>query len=122
MYIRQFSILLAMLTAGYFITLGLHLPLPANVIAMILLLTLLLLGRMKLESVEKTADFIVEHLAIFFIAPTVGFMEYFDLLQTSFFKIMVPMTAALLVGYAVAGWVTQGIIQIQHRSRKEGEQ
>lgn len=121
MYIRQFSILLAMLTVGYLVTLGLHLPLPANVIAMLLLLVLLL-GRMKLSSVEKTADFIVEHLAIFFIAPTVGFMEYFDLLHQSFFKIIVPMTASLLVGYAVAGWVTQGIIRLQHKAQKEGEQ
>lgn len=122
MYMKQFFLLLAALLAGYAISLGFHLPLPANVIGMLLLFAAILVKWIDLSAIEQVSDFIIDHLALFFVAPTVGVMQYFDLIRTSFFKIMIPVVAALVVGYAVAGWVTQGVIALQNKIAKEREE
>lgn len=122
MYIKQLFVLLGVLTLGYAISLGFHLPLPSNVLAMLILFLALVTGMLKLSAIEDVADFIIKHLPIFFIAPTVGFMKYFGLFQQSFFQIMVPLLGALIVGFAVAGIVTQSVIAIQHKNKKGSEE
>jgi len=115
MYVKQLFWILICYFAGYLLSEGLGLPIPANVLGLLFLLLLLVLRLVALSDVEKVSDIIIGHLALIFLPSAVGIMEYFGLLQASFLKIMIPWMMACIVGYAVTGWVTQAAIRAQER-------
>ncbi len=110
MIIKQFIIILGALFLGYEITKLTHIPVPANVLGLVLLFLALLSGLIKLKDVKETADFILKYLALFFVVPTVGIMVYFDLLSSEAVKIFVPIILSILLGFFAAGHVTQFFI------------
>jgi holin-like protein len=110
-FIKQFLIILSALFLGYAITYSTHIPIPANVIGMVLLFLALITGLLKLKDVQETAEFILKYLALFFVVPTVGIMMYFDLLSSEAVKIFVPLIASILLGLLVAGKVTAFFIK-----------
>ncbi|WP_206459800.1 CidA/LrgA family protein [Anaerovorax sp. IOR16] len=118
MYIKQLFILLAALFIGFIASEGFGIPLPSNVIGLLLLLFALIIGLIKLKDVEDTADFIIKHLALFFVAPTVGLMLYFDLIKESFLQIALPLFGSIIIGFFVAGKVTQLAINLQIKWKK----
>lgn len=122
MYMKQFLTIIVMYALGYAVSEGFHLPLPANVLGLLFLLLALCFHIVRLEDVEQVADFIIGHLALFFVAPTVGTMLYFDLLSKSFLQIFVPLIAAVLVGFFVTGHVTQLSIRWMSAKRVNPEQ
>ncbi|MBQ8589788.1 MAG: CidA/LrgA family protein [Firmicutes bacterium] len=115
MYVKQLFWIIISYFAGYLVSEGLKLPVPANVLGLLFLLLLLVLKWIKLSDVEGVADFIISHLALIFVPSAVGIMEYFGLFRENFIKIMVPWFVACIVGYAVTGWVTQAAIRVQER-------
>lgn len=110
MIIKQFAIILGVLYAGDLITNVTHIPIPANVLGMLILFVLLLAGIIKLEDVQETAEFIIRHLSVFFIVPSVGIMMYLDLLSKEFIQTAVPLLASIVIGFFAAGKVTQMLI------------
>ena len=108
--IKQLIIILGALFIGYEITELTHIPVPANVLGLVLLFIALLSGLIKLKDVKETADFILKYLALFFVVPTVGIMVYFDLLSSEAVKIFVPIILSILLGLFAAGRVTQFFI------------
>lgn len=123
MYVKQLLIILSSFLAGHILSSGLGLPIPASVVGLLILFLLLLLRIAKLEDVEHTADFIIQHLALFFVPPTVGLALYFDLLSSQLLQIFVPLAASILVGFFVTGRVTQAMIRwmaARRLSRSDG--
>ncbi|WP_243314845.1 CidA/LrgA family protein [Geothrix paludis] len=53
-----------------------HLPVPGNVVGIILLYLLLNLGVVRLEHVQEAADFLLRHLVFFFIPVAVDLMNW----------------------------------------------
>ena len=121
MYVKQLFWIVICYFAGYLISEWFGLPVPANVLGLVLLLLLLVLRWIKLSDVEDAADFIISHLALIFVPSAVGIMEYFGLFQSNFIKIMIPWVLACVVGYAVTGWVTQAVIRAQEKRGGEQE-
>ncbi len=111
MIIKQVLIILSALFLGYAISAATHIPVPANVLGLMLLFLALLSGIIKLKDVQETAEFILKYLALFFVVPTVGIMVYFDLLTAEAVKIFVPLMLSIVLGLLVAGRVTQFFIR-----------
>ncbi|OGR35947.1 MAG: murein hydrolase regulator LrgA, partial [Desulfovibrionales bacterium GWA2_65_9] len=51
-------------------------PIPGNVVGVVLLFTLLCTGVLKVRHVELATDFLLKHLVFFFAAVAVGLMEW----------------------------------------------
>lgn len=117
MILKQLFLILSALFLGYALTLTVHLPIPANVVGFALLFAALCFGFVKLRDVDKVSDFIIKYLAVFFVTPTVGIMQYFDLIGEQFFHIMVPLLASILIGFFTAAKVTELFIRIGERNR-----
>lgn len=115
MYVKQLFVIVGSYFAGYLLSEGLSLPVPANVLGLLILLGLLCLRWIELRDVESVADFIISHLALIFVPSSVGIMEYFGLFQASFWKIITPWLLACVIGYAVTGQVTQLAIRAMER-------
>lgn len=72
--VRQFIIIMAFVFIGEFINKVLNVAVPGNIIGMLLLLVALKSRLVKLEDVEIFGNFLLSHLAIFFIPICVGIM------------------------------------------------
>jgi holin-like protein len=103
--VRGVAILLLLQFAGEFISSRLDLPIPGNVIGMVLLLGGLYLGWVRLEWVQEAADLLLSHLALFFVPAGVGVMVYFGLIAREWLPIVVATVVSTFVVMAVTGWV-----------------
>lgn len=121
--IKQFFILFVTLFMGYLIVYFTGIPIPANVIGLLLLFIALCTGVVKLKHVDKVSEFVIKYLAIFFVVPTVGIMVYLDLIASEAVKILVPLLVSILLGFFVAGKSTEICIKIleKFKSKHTGE-
>lgn len=121
MILKQLFLILSALFLGYALSMALHLPIPANVLGFVILFAALCLGIIKLHHVDRVSDFIINYLAVFFVTPSVGMMQYLDLIGAQFFSIVIPLLASILIGFFVAAKVTDLFIHFSDRSnRKKG--
>nr|WP_232427740.1 CidA/LrgA family protein [Thermobacillus composti] len=92
---------------GLWIQKGTSLPLPANVIGLILFTACLFLKIIKLEWVEESAQFLLKHMLLFFLPFVVGTMVYFGEIRESWLAIIGGLLLSTLLSLAVTGWLTQ---------------
>lgn len=84
-----------------------NLPIPGNVIGMIMLLLALSSGIVKEESIRETSELLLKYLALFFVPAGVGVMLYFGLIAREWLPIIVGTVVSTFVVMAVTGWVEQ---------------
>jgi len=72
-------------------------PLPGNVLGLLLLLASLGLGWVKLEWVEESASFLLKHMMLFFAPIVVGTVAFLPLIRAEWAAI----AASLLAGPAI---------------------
>jgi holin-like protein len=86
-------------------------PLPANVLGMILFTFTLFLGWVRVEWVEDAAAFLLRHLMLFFVPTIVAVVAMGDLLRTQWLAITAGMLASLFASMLVAGIVAKVMIK-----------
>jgi holin-like protein len=105
----QIAALLLLSEAGYAFVGALQLPVPGNLVGMLLLFALLTAGVIRLEWVEDGASLLVRHLAFFFIPIAVGLMTFGNLFVRHGVAIVVTLIVSAAIGLCVAGWTSQGL-------------
>ncbi|MFN2340274.1 MAG: CidA/LrgA family protein [Halanaerobium sp.] len=105
--VRQFSIILLIAFSGEVINYFFNTPIPANVLAMIILLTLLTTGIVKLKMIDQVANFMLAHLAIFFVPPGVNLINNLDLLKNDWLAILTIIVVSTIVIMVVTGFTIQ---------------
>jgi len=101
------ALLLLFQFAGEGLSTLLDLPIPGNVIGMVLLLLGLLTKVVKLDWVEAAADLMISHMALFFVPAGVGVMVYFGLIAREWLPIVVATVLSTFVVMAVTGWLAE---------------
>jgi holin-like protein len=112
-----FVILLGFHLLGLLLKFLLHIPLPANVIGLILFIASLFCGWVKLNWVENSAQFLLEHLMLFFVPYIVGTIVFWPLIRSEAAAIITGMVISTLVVMLVTGWTTKWL----GSRRDEGE-
>ena len=87
----------------------LDIPVPGNVIGMLLLTFGLTRRFIRLEDVTPAADVLIKNLALLFVPPGVGLMLYFDLLGKEFVAIIASFLFSTILVLAVVGYVQQSL-------------
>lgn len=96
---------------GYFLVNTFHLPMPGNVVGMILLFVLLLMGVVKLSWIENASTLLIKHLAFFFIPIAVGLMNFGSLFLKSGLSLLIVVIGSLAVGIYATGAVSQVLVK-----------
>lgn len=96
---------------GYFIVNTFHLPIPGNVIGMVLLFVLLITGAVKLSWIEDASSLLIKHLAFFFIPIAVGLMNFGSLFIQSGLSFLIVVIGSIVVGMYVTGFISQGLVK-----------
>ena len=107
--IVQTLALLVISKAGYVVVDVLRLPLPGNVLGMLVLLALLASGVVPLRWIDSSASLLVRHLAFFFIPITVGLMGFTDLFAANGPAIALTLIVSAGVGICGAGLSSQAL-------------
>lgn len=104
---------------GYWVVSVLHLPVPGNVMGMLILFILLITGIVRLEWIKQASAFLIKHLAFFFIPIAVGLMDYGDLFVEHGLSIVLALFVSAGVGFWATGYTAQSLskkreVQLQH--------
>ena len=108
-YLSQFLIILGFTFAGEALQRLLPLPIPASVWGLSLLFAALWLGLVKLEQVKEAGGFLTSILPILFVAPTVGIVEYWELISTKLLPIALILIASTALTFGITGRIVQGL-------------
>ena len=100
---REFIIILILYFIGDFISKILNIPIPGNILAMILLFLCLCTGVIKLEKVQDISSFFLDHLAFFFIPAGVGLINSFDSIKSSAIQIIIICIITTIIVMSVTG-------------------
>jgi len=111
-----FAIILLFLFAGELIG-CLGVPLPGNVIGMILLTAALALRLVKAAWIRPAAEFLVDNLSMLFVPAGVGVMAYFDVISRAWLPIALSVVVSTLVVIAFTGVVFERIAKVACRLR-----
>jgi holin-like protein len=93
--------------AGEFCAKVLQVPLPGNVIGLILLFVALHLKWVRLHWVEQAARFLQSHLMLFFAPFVVGTMAFYPILLDNWLAVGLALTVGTLCVLAAAGAVAR---------------
>jgi holin-like protein len=102
--------------AGVWAVKTLALPIPGNLIGMVLLYALLALGIVRLSWFEAAGGFLIRHLAFFFVPITVGLMDAGSLFASRGVGIILTLAASATIGVMLAGWISQILLRESCRS------
>jgi holin-like protein len=107
LFLSQLLILIAIYVGSNYIVKLINLPLPGSVLGMILLFISLSMGIVKLKYIEKAAEYLIKHLALFFVPYAVGLMTYGDLIKTNGWKLLLMIVGSTVIGLVVTSGITQ---------------
>ena len=117
----QLAVIFAICLAGEFLHRIVGVPLPGNIIGMVLLLILLCTKVIKPEQISGVSNFFLKHLAIFFLPPSIAIMAVGDDVLSKWPLLLALCIAFTLVTIAMGGWVTQLLIRKQEKRENGGE-
>ncbi|KAF6665242.1 CidA/LrgA family protein [Pantoea anthophila] len=100
----------------------LHLPLPANIVGMLLLLALIVTRVVPLNWVKAGSRWLLAEMLLFFIPAVVAVVNYGDLLRVDGWRICVVIGVSTLLVLASTAWVVDRLYQyeVARAARKQG--
>lgn len=100
---REIIIVFGISYLGELLSKGLSLPLPGSLCGMLILFILLCLGIVKISMIQTITDFLLSHLALFFIPAGVSLLACFDLIQDSWLWIILTCLLTTFITMGVCG-------------------
>ena len=100
----------------------LHLPLPANLVGMLLMLTLILCRVIPLNWVRAGARWLLAEMLLFFVPAVVAVVNYQDLLLQEGWRIMVVLVTSTVLVLGTTALVVDRVYRLElklaRRSRR----
>lgn len=105
--LKGFTLLVLFLLLGEGASWLLHLPVPGNVVGMLLLVAALNLDLVQLADVKPAADLLVRNMALFFVPAGVGVIGYGAALREAWVPLVAASVVSMLLVLAVVGLLQQ---------------
>lgn len=104
---RELLIILIIYFLGEFLSKSLHLPIPGNILGMLILLALLCTKVIKINQVEKVSNFFLDHLSFFFIPAGVGLITSVAVIKDSWYKLLIVCIITTVIVIISTGHIVQ---------------
>ena len=117
--LKQFSIILSIYFLGELIQKALGLPIPGNVIGMLILFVGLYTGMIKLEMIDRISDFLLENLSFFFLPAAVSLITSFGLLEGKWSEILTVSIISTVIILGVTGLTVEFAKKFLQRKQEE---
>ncbi|NGZ13334.1 CidA/LrgA family protein [Vibrio aestuarianus] len=109
----QIVILSLIWFAAQYLVTTFHLPLPANLTGMLLLLALIVLRVVRVDWLRKGATWLLAEMLLFFVPAVVAVVNYQDIVQQDGLRILAVLIASTMVVIAVTAWVVDKVYRIE---------
>lgn len=96
----------------------LGLPVPGNILGMLILFFGLISGMIKMETISRISDFLLENLAFFFLPAGVSLITCFAMLEGKWTAVLGVSIISTVVILGVTGLTVEFVKKIQSRSVK----
>lgn len=103
----QLALILGICYVGELIHDYTGIPIPGNILGMLILLLLLCLNVIKLEQIREVSDFFLKRLAFFFLPPAIGLMLVGDDVKSQWPLLLILCIVLTIVTMAATGWTVQ---------------
>ena len=113
----QFGLILGICLAGEAVSMVLPFPFPGGVTSMMILLVLMLTGIIKHRHVDKTADFMLSNLVLFFIPAFVGIIQYLDVVRDNLKELIIICVISTFLTFAAATYAIRLVLRLQNRHK-----
>ncbi|GAA0117100.1 CidA/LrgA family protein [Clostridium senegalense] len=110
--LKQLAIIFFITFLGEAVSRLLHLPIPGNVIGMLLLLVALLTNILKTEAIEEVSNYLLNNLAFFFVPASIGILGCLDILKGSVIKILLVCIISTSLVLIVTAYTVQLLTKV----------
>lgn len=117
--LRECLIILVIYFIGEFISEIFKLSIPGNIIGMILLLVLLMTNVVKVEKIETVSNFLLDHLAFFFLPAGVGLLTAINILKGDGVQLMVIVIVSTVVVMSSTVLAVENLIKKFEKNKKK---
>lgn len=90
--------------AGY-VTDYFSLPLPANIVGMLILFIVILTGILPVKFVKRGSIFLLSEMLLFFVPAVVAIVNYFDILENEGLRIIAVIALSTIIVLASTAWI-----------------
>lgn len=109
-YLKQVGLILLFSFLGEACRFFIPINIPGSIYGIGLLFAALALKLIRVEQVRETGSFLTSLLPLLFVAPTVGLMEYWDLVKPVLIPFVLISFVVTIFVFGVAGLVAKWII------------
>lgn len=119
---REALIIFGIYLVGELIVSLTHIPIPGNIIGLLLLLLGLCTKVIKVSQVETVANFFLDNLAFFFLPAGVSLMNSFGIIKASIIQIIIVCIITTAIIIASTGLIVQFIVNLLNKNKKGTEE
>ena len=114
----QIMVLFALSLLGTWLSSLIPIPVPASVLAMVLLFAALSLGLLRKQYVADTAKFLLQHITLFFIPfGVIGIMQNAEQILSFWPVFLLICLVSTWVTFLATAYTVAGVIRWQERRR-----
>ena len=106
---RESLIILGIYLIGELLSKSLQLPIPGNILGMVILFILLCTKIVKVDNIATVTNFLLDHLAFFFIPAGVGLMASIGIIKSTWWQLLVVCISTTIIIIGVTGIIVQAI-------------
>ena len=106
---REALIIFVIYLLGELLSSLLHLPIPGNILGMVILFILLCTNIVKVDNISNVTNFLLNHLSFFFIPAGVGLMTSMGIIKSTWWQLLVVCISTTIIVIGVTGIVVQAI-------------
>lgn len=110
-YIRQFLIVLLFCFLGELLKYLIPLPIPTSIYGLVLMLTALLTGILKVDQVDETAVFLIDIMPVMFIPAGVGLLTSIEALRPNLAAIIAITVLTTVFVMGITGITAQFVME-----------
>ncbi|MDQ2191671.1 MULTISPECIES: CidA/LrgA family protein [unclassified Vibrio] len=90
-----------------------HIPLPANLTGMLLLLTLVIMRVIKVDWLRKGATWLLAEMLLFFVPAVIAVVNYQELMQQQGLRIMAVLVISTIMVIAITAWIVDKMYRLE---------
>lgn len=118
---REALIILGIYLFGDFLASSLNLPIPGNILGMVILFILLCTKIVKVDNINTITNFLLDHLAFFFIPAGVGLMSSLGIIKSTWLQLLIVCLSTTAIIIASTGIIVQAISKKTKAKIEESE-
>lgn len=95
---------------------------PGSLIGMILLFIFLLIGIIKVDSINDVSKFFIDNMGIFFVPGAVTILNKLEVINEIWWKLLIVILASFVISFIATYYSVKLTLYLQNKKKVKGEE